>query len=81
MISIFADERQHSDNAEERAEARTAISHELAEIQRAEDKFLADLYGGKYELAEIQRADDKFTAIFTKKKTDSEEEPATDQMQ
>lgn len=47
MTSIFADERQHSDNAEERAEARAAIAHELAEIQRAADKFMADLYGGK----------------------------------
>ena len=79
MISVFADERQHSDNAEERAEARTAIAHELAEIRRAEDKFLADLYGGKYELAEIQRADGKFTAIFTKKKTDSEGEEQEEQ--
>ena len=49
MISIFADERQHSENAEERTEARNAIHTELAEIQRAEDKFMADLYGGKTE--------------------------------
>ena len=47
MISIFAEERQHSDNAEERTEARNAIRAELAEIQRAEDKFMADLYRGK----------------------------------
>lgn len=49
MISIFADERQHSENAEERTEARNAINAELAEIQRAEDKFMADLYGEKAE--------------------------------
>ena len=47
MISIFADERQHSDNAEERAEALAAIAHELAEIRRAADKLMADFCGGK----------------------------------
>lgn len=47
MISIFADERQNSENAEERTEARNAIHAELAEIQRAADKLMADLYGEK----------------------------------
>lgn len=49
MLSIFADERQYSEDPDVRAQWVAEMNAELAEIQRAEDKFMADLYGGKAE--------------------------------
>lgn len=47
MISVFADERQYSDDADERAEARTAIAHENAKLQLDEEKYIDRLYGAE----------------------------------
>lgn len=47
MINVFSDERLYSEDEQERTEARNAMHAELVEIQRAEDQYLADLYGEK----------------------------------
>lgn len=49
MLSIFADERQYSEDPDVRAQWVAEMNAELAEIQRGEDKYLQELYGNEKE--------------------------------